>query len=163
MTALKVTAHGLTQADAELAAMVRRTRDLRPAMEPGAAELATLIDDSFQRSESPDGVPFVPLKPATIAKRRKGSSKPLVDTNRARRSISVVAGPKSLRFGSNVDYLGFHVEGTKYIPIRNVFPVELIGGRWQFMARGRAQVAFDRIRKYIESYVATGSPTGQRR
>lgn len=161
MTA-QLTVRGLTQADAELRAMARRVRDHSPATRLGAAELATLIDDCFALSRAPDGTPFAALKPATIAKRRKGSSTPLVDTARYRRSVSVVGGPRSIRFGTNVAYAIFHQAGTRFIAIRAVFPVELVGGRWQLIDRGPAAEAFRRIRGYIENYVATGDPARSR-
>src|SRR5574341_1107956 len=94
-----------------LESMEQRVSTLQPVLEVYAQDLKTLVDDSFDQSRAPDGNAWAPLAPSTIARRRRGSSKPLVDTGRLRNSITAVALNDTLRVGTNVIYAGIQQFG----------------------------------------------------
>lgn len=109
---MKSDARSLTDRIAIIAAKARRARDLMPALRAGAQVVALLIDDSFRGQRSPDGSPWVPDKPSTIA--RKGSRKANIDTGRMRASVSARAeAPNAIVFGTNAKYAAFAQFGAK--------------------------------------------------
>lgn len=124
-------------------------KSLRPAMEAGALDIKKLIDDSFYKSMDPNtGAAWEPLAESTIERRRKGSSKPLVDTGRLRSSIATKAGDRSILYGTNVSYAGPHQYGTKRIPRRRFMPTDLTAGP--------ASVTAKKIIRRIINYIVNG-------
>lgn len=147
---------GLDQAIASLDETQRRLLDLTPVFRVAGEDLKTLIDDSFETSRAPNGQPWETLKPATIRKRRQRSSKPLVDTGVLRNSISYSASARTLRFGTNVPYAGFHQFGTEHIPPRPFLPVEPAGDGFTLMRTGPAGDELAAIEQMIVDYILTG-------
>lgn len=90
----------------ELGKLARTGADLRPALtEIGQALVeSTLL--RFKDSKAPDGGTWTPLSPVTIALRRRGSSKPLLDTGRLRSSITKAVSAHDVVVGTNVRYAG---------------------------------------------------------
>ena len=125
-------------------------------MAAGAEEIRALIADSFGGSRAPDGEPWEPLAPATIARRRGSSSKPLLDTGRLANSITAEPSRTALTFGTNVEYAGPHQLGTADIPQRRFLPVDRLGGKWMLDASGPAGKSWARVSRYIARYIATG-------
>lgn len=100
------------------------------------------IDDNFKK----EGIelPWKPLKPATIARRRAGSitraqgatasgrvgmrgisfsgAKPLQDTGRLKQSFIADAFYDRLIFGSQLKYAGTHQFGFGFVPARPMLP-----------------------------------------
>jgi phage gpG-like protein len=85
----------------------------------------------FRMQRDPYGTPWKPLKPATIAARRKGTRKGarskgaqiLVDTGILRNSLnSRILGPRRFAIGSPMKYAAAHQEGTATIPARPFLP-----------------------------------------
>lgn len=157
--ATSVSVRGLDEATRRIGELSGRLSDLSPALRPAAEDLKTLIDDSFRESRSPDGTPWAPLKPATIKRRRQGSSKPLVDTGTLRNSISVRAGKKTLRVGTNVPYAGTHQFGGEHIPARPFLPISGGTGGHSLMTGGPAGAEIEAIRRAIIEYIRTGRVT----
>ncbi|MBK8173187.1 MAG: phage virion morphogenesis protein [Sandaracinaceae bacterium] len=107
MVAIKVDAKGLDKVTKRLQAQIERAKNLAPVLQPIAAALKTHIDDSFRQSKSPTGEAWAPLSRATIAGRRQGSDKPLIDTGTLRNAAyAMVEGNDSIVFGDNVSYVG---------------------------------------------------------
>ena len=154
--AAAITISGLDEAIARLDEIGQRARDLRPVLAVAAEDLKTLVDDSFEQSRAPDGSPWAPLASSTVARRRQGSSKPLIDTGRLRNSINASSGPSSLKVGTNVPYAAYHQFGTEDIPARPFLPVVGDAEGFSLTATGPAGRELDRIRRMIETYVATG-------
>lgn len=103
----------LTERIAEIRA---RLQKLTPILDRQALLLASLIDDSFQNSRSPLGEPWSPLADSTVEKRRKGSSKPLVDTTQLRQASFARTKGQSIVFGTSgapANYGLYHIRGTK--------------------------------------------------
>lgn len=83
------------------------------------------IDEGFARSVSPGGAPWRPLAPRTIARRRKRSSRPLLDTGRLRASITYIITADGFVVGTSVIYAATHQHGRAEIPARPFLPHEL--------------------------------------
>lgn len=94
-----------------LAAMQARIRDMRPVLTPGAEDLATVIGLGFETSTAPDGTAWLPNAQSTID-RKRGSSKPNVDTTRLKRSIRAAATSNTITLGTNVPYAGAVQNGS---------------------------------------------------
>jgi len=107
---------GLTETQREMQAVQARLRDLTPVLTVLAADIRTLIDDSFENSRDPSGQSWQPLQPKTV--QRKGSAKPLIDTGVLRSSITTAVAPKSLSVGSRVVYAATQNFGRGAIPAR---------------------------------------------
>ncbi len=156
---MRITADGAAKVTENLRAMAARMRDLSPVMAVGAAELQTLVDDSFQQQRSPDGTPWAPHA-ASTAKRRGPGARILIKTARLRSSVVVTSGPRSITLGTNVGYAAPNQLGSRTAPARPFFPVDGAAGRYVFMDRGPAGAALARIRDRIRAYIRTGSMTG---
>jgi phage virion morphogenesis protein len=82
--------------------LLRRVGSPRPALSEMGSQLVKATRERFRRATGPTGTPWKSLSPATIAKRRKGSSKPLIDTGTLMRSIGYRLGSHSdLHVGTN--------------------------------------------------------------
>ena len=66
-----------------------------------AEDMKSKTDMRFRHSKDPNGVAWEPLKESTVSRRRKGSSKPLVDTGELRGSISSKATKDAAIVGTN--------------------------------------------------------------
>lgn len=135
------------------AAMMRRTTDLGPAMKVGAESVNRLLKMSFQDSRTPTGTGWQPLDPETIKRRRKKSSKPLIDTGVLRNSTYARSGARTIYFGTNIGYAGYQQFGTRYIPARPFLPITAQG---ELTMAGPAKVVFDRILQSVGNYIVNG-------
>jgi phage virion morphogenesis protein len=101
------------------------TVDFSRGLRAAAVYLASMSKRNFAGSHEPDGAPWPPLKNPS---RRPGgrSARPLVDKGILMASVSASGGggavrdvtTRSLEFGTNVSYAGFHQYGTRTIPAR---------------------------------------------
>ncbi len=135
------------------AAMMRRSENLTPAMKVGAEAVTRLLQLGFTNSKSPTGLDWKELKKATVKKRRKNSDKPLLDLENLRKSSVAVHGARSITFGSNRKYAGFHQFGTRYIPARPFLPITAQG---ELTMAGPAKTVFDRIFRSVGNYIVNG-------
>jgi hypothetical protein len=149
-----VSVKGIDVVIAQLSDVQSRSRDLTPVLELIAADTVTVIDDAFETSTSPAGVAWAPLKPSTIAKRRKGrggaSDKILVDTSVLRSSINARPQNNGLRFGASAGY------GKYHLATRSFLPIEGERGVYQLGTTGPAATHWSRARESIKRYVVTG-------
>lgn len=157
MLSLKV--NGLLETRKALADIAERTRDLTPAMQAGAEAIRKFVDDRFHTSTDPLGRKWAPLKPATIKRRRKGSRKILVNSSALRNSIHADPTPETIRWGTNKVYAGVQHFGSEKLNItaRGFLPVVKTGSNtFAVIETGPAGKMWERVRGYIESYIATG-------
>lgn len=71
------------------------------------------INDNFVRSGALQRPPWRPLSPNTVAGRRRGSSRPLMDTGRLRQSfVHHVVGRQMVEVGTDVQYAEYHEHGV---------------------------------------------------
>lgn len=79
--------------------------------------LGTLVEGQTKRrfvtKTDPDGAAWAPLKPSTVARRRKKSKGILTDTGRLMGSISHTSSATTALIGTNVFYAPFHQHGTR--------------------------------------------------
>ena len=170
--------NGARQTKREIDAAIARARDLNPVLTVAAADTKTLIDDAFDGSHSPDGTRWQALSPKTIAKRRQGSSKPLIDTAILRNSVTATARGVVLSFGTNVIYarphqMGFERTGqykrTRYnprreagspwrysVPARPFLPVT---PQFALMTTGPAGQHWREVREMVREYIRSGRTT----
>jgi len=87
-----------------LAELNRVGTNLRPMLTDIGEALVESTKLRFRDSKAPDGSTWRPLSPVTIALRRKGSSRPLLDTGRLRNSITRSVTANSVVVGTNVIY-----------------------------------------------------------
>lgn len=78
-----------------------------------AEDMKTKTDMRFRHSKDPNCVMWEPLKESTVSRRRKGSSKPLVDTGELRGSISSKATKDAAIVGTNKEYAAMQNFGAK--------------------------------------------------
>lgn len=174
-----VTVSGVDGVVAMLEAAKGRLRDLGPVLSVVAADTVTLIDDSFAGGHTPENVAWAPLSPKTLARRRGGSGNPLVDTGRMRSSVTAYGRGTTLAFGTNVGYAppqqwGASRSGTLKrrsagrdagspftvtIPPRPFLPIRKSGGGYALMTVGAAGAHWDRMRRMVATYIATGRVT----
>jgi phage virion morphogenesis protein len=100
-------------------------RELSKAL---AAESQRLVLDGFKKQKDPYGKPWAPLSAAT--RKRKGSSKALIDTGNLRGSIVAVPLDSGFRVETTVDYAAVHQYGSR--------------GRRRFTGRGRRSISIGR-------------------
>lgn len=167
--------NGARQSKREIDAAIARARDLTPVLTVAAADTKTLIDDAFDGSHSPDGTRWAPLSARTVAKRRRGSDKPLVDTEILRNSVTTTARGVVLSFGTNVLYarphqMGFQRAGqykrTMYSPRRErgspwsysvpARPYLPVTPQFALMTSGPAGQHWREVREMVREYIRSG-------
>jgi phage gpG-like protein len=68
--------------------------------------------------------------------------------------MAVSSGARSITFGTNVEYAGYHQFGTRRIPARPFLPITKSG---QLMdSANPARVVFERIWRDVGSYIVNG-------
>ncbi len=152
---------GLDKASKRYREMAQRARDLTPAATAAANDIKTLVADSFRRSTDPStGKKWAPLADSTVARRRNGSSKPLLDTGVLSRSIAAEPSSDSVIFGTNVPYAGPHQFGSKArkIPQRRFLP-SLDGETFGGLPNSPARATLARIAQRVLNYITTGRAT----
>lgn len=140
-----------------IAEIRRRAENLEPVIKRQAVLLSTVIDDSYQKSRSPLGEAWPSLASSTIEKRRKGSSKPLVDTGQLRVQSNARADGRKIVFGvagAAAKYGVFHVTGTSDIPRRSPFPMDSEGNA--DFSSGPAAAWLDKTRNVVIDYLING-------
>lgn len=129
-TAFEINPGTFPKAGIAIREMRERLENIEPILKLRAALLSTVIDDSFSKSVSPLGEVWAPLADSTVDKRRKGSSKPLVDTAQLRQATNARTRDKSIVFGTSgapAKYGVFHVTGTKNMARRSYLPLDKEG------------------------------------
>lgn len=151
-----ITVRGLSEALRDLDDVQGRLSDLSPVMRVIAEDLKTFVDDRFDTSTDPKGLPWAPLAASTLARRRNGSAKPLVDTGVLRNSINARPGRRSVQIGTNVPYAGPHQFGSApKLPRRAFLPFNEDGTA--FETKGPAGEELEHIVDMIAAYIRDGT------
>ena len=138
-----------------------RCNNLDPVLEPAAQFLGKAIDDSFKRSESIFGGKWQNLAPSTVERRRKNSSKPLIDTGQLRGQsyaglVSTSRNRRSILTGVSgapAVYGPTHQYGRGPIPARPFLPI--VGDKANFES-GRAEKWYKRTMRRLRKYILKG-------
>lgn len=85
-----------------------RVEDLTPAMEIVAADIKATAARCFAQRVAPDGVPWAPLAPSTIKKRKPNGA--------LERSVFATAHSGGVRFGASADYAEYQNETRPFLP-----------------------------------------------
>lgn len=93
-----------------------KIKDMKPVLNIIAQDIVKEAQLNFRNSQSPEGEPWQKLSSLTINMRRKGSSKPLVDTGTLRRSIRGTATGTQAIAGTNLKYAAIHQFGGTIKP-----------------------------------------------
>lgn len=142
-----------------LAALQRNAAALAPALKGIGADIADEARLGFKDGTDPYGVKWRALKASTIARRRKRSSKPLLDTGRLRNSIaSRLVGPAAVEVGSNVAYAAIHQFGGRAGRGRKVqIPARpFIATRERGLPRAYGEIIRDRLTQHLMRGVSGG-------
>lgn len=111
---IEVNIEGLGAVQRALQRLGDRAADLRPAFREIGAGVVAESQLGFKESRDPYGTPWAALKASTIARRRKGSAKPLLDTGRLRNSITYrLLGVAGVDIGTNTRYAAIHQLGGR--------------------------------------------------
>ena len=119
-----------------LNALVEKLGDLGPEIRTQCAEVLaeqvkTLVSDCFEKATAPDGTAWPPLAESTIARRRKRSSRPLLDTGRLRNSLAITHDANGVYVATPVVYAAAHNYGYRAIPQRQFLPDDFLPGPWR--------------------------------
>ena len=147
---IRVDASGLARFVTDVRAMKKRTADISTATKGGAEELQKVLDATFAANRSPDGTPWSPLKPSTIAKKK--SAKPLVETGAlrgARKAKPTKKGVSVEVAGNRATVARIHSSGTRFSPARPVLP--------RFVKGGPAHAALQKTLARIARFVLRGN------
>lgn len=90
-----------------------KTTNTQPLMLKIAEDMKTKVDMRFRLSKDPNGIQWESLKENTISRRKKNSSKPLVDTGELRGSINSKATKDTAIVGTNKEYAAMQNFGAK--------------------------------------------------
>jgi len=112
-----------------------------------AEEIRTRVTDDFSAARAPDGSSWRPLSPRTIARRRKGSTRPLLDTGRLRNSIHVTHDASGVYVQTSVVYAATHNFGRDAIPARPFIPSDPLPESWQRALEETAEDLMEHVLK----------------
>ena len=102
-----------------LARLVRAGGDLEPALRGAGEILLNSARERFRSQQSPEGVPWAPLKPRTVARKRRNKHLILTEEGWLRGSLAVGAISRdSVVVGSPEIYGATHQFGRGAIPAR---------------------------------------------
>lgn len=97
---------GLAELEADLAAISRRVRDLRPLLAEIGEQVVSQTALSFISGRGPDGKAWIPSRRVST-----GGGQTLIDTGRLRGSFGYDATDRQVEIGSNVVYAAIHQFG----------------------------------------------------
>ena len=103
--------HNCPQVIRQLRHIRRELGDPRDALREMGRDAVSHTLMAFRRSTDPWGHRWLPLRPATIRRRRGRSSRPLLDTGRLRSSFGYHVSGRRLVIGSDVKYAALHQFG----------------------------------------------------
>jgi phage virion morphogenesis protein len=98
---------------ASLERLIQRLYDTEQPMREIGAVIDTQVQLGFRAGKDPEGRPWAPLSPVTIARRSHGGTKPLRDTGRLQNSFSTQINRDSVEYGTNVEYASTHQGGAR--------------------------------------------------
>jgi len=102
--------------------LARGIKNRRPLMKRIGVKLLNEVSENFKR-EGHEGIPWTPLSPFTVARRRGGGggAKILQDTGKLRKSFTEESNNQRTKVGTIVAYAENHEDG-KGVPERKMLP-----------------------------------------
>jgi phage gpG-like protein len=81
------------------------------------------IQKQFDNHTDPEGKPWAPLSPVTIARKKQNKDKILTHYGPLRKSVKVEVLQEGLRLTTGAPYAKFHQEGTSRMPQRKILAI----------------------------------------
>ena len=106
------------QAARALAELRRRGESMEPALRSIGELLLNSTRARFDSQTSPDGEPWTPLKPRTLARKKRNRDKILTEEGRLRGTLAYQVGDGWVEVGSPLVYGATHQFGRDAIPAR---------------------------------------------
>lgn len=126
VASLQVGVEGISRVEQRLGAIADHVEDMGELMDRFGLYLESSTIDRFDDETAPDGTPWEP----SIRARETGG-KTLTDKGLLRGSITYVAGPDQVEWGSNLIYAGVHQDGAVIEPVNaSHLKFRLPGGGW---------------------------------
>ncbi|MCT6700914.1 phage virion morphogenesis protein [Rheinheimera sp. 4Y26] len=110
--------------------LMANTKNLHPALAQVGEYLLESHQARFQLEVAPDGTPWAPLAPETLA-RKKGEDRILQDQGTLRDTLSYDVSANELFFGSNLEYAATHQFGREEDGIEARPFIGFSEGPWQ--------------------------------
>lgn len=107
MALVEMRIEGLAKLEADLAAISRRVRDLRPLLAEIGEQVVSQTQINFITGRGPDGKAWIP------SRRAEAGGQTLIDTGRLRGSIGYRATDRQVEIGTNVVYAAIHQFGGR--------------------------------------------------
>ena len=149
MTArINIQVTGLESLAKKLTTMKLNMRNLGPATRKMSLELRRVVNASFRTEVAPSGVPWAPLRPATIAARQRRGLVPirkLQATGRLKRSIHITV-KRGVQLTADAPYAGYLQHGTSKMAARPFVPFTRSG---QFDQGGKGKALVQRMARIL--------------
>jgi phage virion morphogenesis protein len=110
--------------------LMNKTRNLQPALAQVGEYLLESHQARFQLEVAPEGTPWAPLAPQTLA-RKKGEDRILQERGTLRDTLAYDATATELIFGSNLEYAAAHQFGREEDGIEARPFIGITDGPWQ--------------------------------
>lgn len=107
----------------EVKKITGRIKNVIPPLALFAKKKANDIQKQFETGTDPEGKPWAPLSPKTVALKKQNKDKILVHYGPLRKSIKVEVVQEGLRLTAGVPYAKFHQSGTSKIPQRLILAI----------------------------------------
>ncbi len=130
-SSIKITTQGDRAISEVLQQLLEHSQDLTPALNDIGEYLLETHQQRFIEQQTPDGTPWEPLSPTTLARKRR-SDRILIEegnlANNLHYQITNGSSSASLEFGSNEEYAAMHQFGGTTSP-RSMMPNQQIPAR----------------------------------
>ena len=103
---------GFDKYEKALKKLQRKTKNLKPFYDKAKFIMFKDVQDHFRKEQSPAGIKWKALKPATLKARRGGGGKILQDTGRLRQ-VTPFSSSTSAIIGTNLKYAKTHNKGDQ--------------------------------------------------
>lgn len=107
----------------EVKKITGRIKNVIPPLALFAKKKAADIQKQFDNHTDPDGRPWAPLSPKTIARKKQNRDKILTHYGPLRKSIKVEVVQEGLRLTAGATYAKFHQTGTSRMPQRLILAI----------------------------------------
>lgn len=107
----------------EVKRITGRIKNVIPPLALFAKKKAADIQKQFDTNSDPEGRPWAPLSPKTIALKKQNRDKILTHYGPMRKSIKVEVVQEGLRLTAGVPYAKFHQSGTRRMPQRVILAI----------------------------------------
>jgi len=129
----------------KLEAMMKRAQNPAPVLKKAAPLIKSIMDESFIKKDSPDGMTWAPNRPSTLASKRGSLG---VESGRLKASMYARVVGNTLEFGSSgVPYAAYFNWGTRYMSGRSFMPSG---------SGGRSKIVFNQIKQWLITYIEEG-------